>query len=355
MTENQLVIADRQIGEGSPCLIIAEAGINHNGDIRNAIMLVRKASECRADIVKFQTFSASTLMSRAISWPKIASITGDDEDLYSFADRVALSPEDHYILQNECKEMNIHFLSTACTPEEVDFLEEIGVSAYKIASGDLDNIPLLKHVAGKQLPILLSTGMSTLAEVDRALDAIYGAGGNDIVLMHCVSLYPLESQYANLRAIDTMRVAFNLPVGFSDHSIGNTIAVAAVARGACVIEKHFTLDRAMVGPDHSCSIDPAHLVELIHAIRDVEKALGTGRKTPMKPELESKSAMRRSIVGKQRIPAGIIVTQEMLSFKRPGTGISPADLKLVIGRCAKRDIKVDELLSLEKHFYSHDT
>ncbi|TRZ51509.1 MAG: N-acetylneuraminate synthase, partial [Dehalococcoidia bacterium] len=241
-------------------------------------------------------------------------------------------------------EKGVLFLSSPFDKGSVDLLSELGVSAFKIPSGEITNFPLLRYIARKGKPIILSTGMATQEEVGEALEIIKQEGIDDIILLHCVSSYPAKIEDMNLKAMDTLRNAFKLPVGLSDHSIGVTIPIAAAALGACVIEKHFTLDKNLPGPDHRASVEPDELKQMITAIRDVERAMGNGIKKPTKVEEENKKVVRRSIVAGVDIPQGTIITEDMLAIKRPGTGLEPKYLGEVIGRTAKETIKQDELI-----------
>ena len=236
------------------------------------------------------------------------------------------------------------FSSTPTSFEDIDFLDEIEVPFYKIASMDLDNPFLLSYVAETKKPIILSTGMGTLAETEKALSIISRAGNDNVIILHCTSQYPTPPENANLLAIETLANAFGHPVGFSDHTKGNIISQAAVARGACLIEKHFTLDRTMPGPDQTLSGEPAEFKDLVNSIRCIEAALGSGIKEPTEAEMDMRNGMRRSIVTNDAIASGTVITLEMLDFKRPGTGISPAEVDWVVGRVAKEDIAADSII-----------
>jgi len=337
-------IADKLIGEEQPCFIIAEAGINHNGDVELAKKLIDAAKDAGADAVKFQTFTTEGLLSKNIVVPKHVE---SRESLFETIRKLELSEEEHYELSNYCNQKGIIFMSTPMDNHSVDLLDNIGVPVFKVASCDLDNLPLLKHIAKKARTIILSTGMGTIGEVGEAVEVIKSNGNNDILLLHCVSAYPPRVEEVNLRAINTLRDAFKLPVGYSDHTIGITIPLAAVAMGAKVIEKHFTLDKKMEGPDHAVSADPVDLENLVLGIREIEKSFGTGVKAPSKDEIVMKKAFRKSIVADVNIKKGVTITLEMLSIKRPGTGISPKYFDFIVGRTVKRDITKDELLSFK--------
>jgi sialic acid synthase SpsE len=258
--------------------------------------------------------------------------------------RLELSADAHRELQAYCHERGIIFLSTPFDEEAVDLLDELGVAAFKISSGDLTNSPLLEHVASKGKPVILSTGMSELSELIEAVSVLNTSGCENPVLLHCVSNYPADPAEVNLRAMQTMRSAFDVPVGFSDHTQGIDVALAAVALGACVIEKHFTLDRTMPGPDHRASLEPTGLRELVRSIRRVETALGNGRKVPTASELETAKVARRSLVEARDIPAGATLERDMVMMRRPGTGMSPAMLNTLLDRRTVRPIAAGTIL-----------
>src|SRR5215208_4566960 len=318
-------VDNKLIGPGQPVFVIAEAGVNHNGDLKMARALIDVAVDSGADAVKFQTFQADRLVTPEA--PKAAyqaANTGDTESQFEMLRRLELSPEAHRELQSYCEERGIIFLSTPFDEEAVDLLDELGVPAFKISSGDLTNSPLLEHVARKGKPVILSTGMSELSELIEAVSVLNTAGCETPILLHCVSNYPADPAEVNLRAMQTMRSAFDVPVGFSDHTQGIDVALAAVALGACVIEKHFTLDRTLQGPDHLASLEPTELRELVRSTRRVEKALGSGRKVPTASEMETAKVARRSLVAARDIAAGATLEREMVVMRRPGTGMSPA-------------------------------
>jgi len=339
-------IANRLIGEGEPCFIVAEAGVNHNGDVSLAKKLIDVAKEAGADAVKFQTFQAEGLVTkRAEKAPYQKETTGTRESQFEMLKSLELSQRDFRGLFVYSRKKGIIFLATPFDSESVDFLEGLGVPAFKVGSGEITNFPLLKHIARKRKPIILSTGMSTLGEIEEAVEAIIGEGVEEIILLHCVSSYPAKAEDMNLKAMETLRDKFKLPVGLSDHSLGISIAIAAVALEACVIEKHFTLDKSLRGPDHQASLEPEELKQMVTAIRNVEKAMGNGVKRPAKDEEENKKVGRRSIVARVDIPRGIIISEDMLDIKRPGTGLEPKYLGEIIGRVAKVTIKRDELVT----------
>jgi N-acetylneuraminate synthase len=325
--------------------IIAEVGVNHKGDIKLAKKLINVAKDAGADAVKFQTFKAKDVVTQNAEKAKYQKETTGEGSQYDMIKKLELTEEDFRELADYAKEKDILFLSSPFDKESVDLLYELDVSVFKVGSGEITNFPLLKHMAKKEKPIILSTGMATLGEVEEALNVIRNEGVEEVILLHCVSDYPARMKDVNLRAMETLKQAFKIPVGFSDHTLGITASIAAVALGACVIEKHFTLDRNLLGPDHKASLNPEELKEMVRAIRNVEKALGEGIKRPTKEEEEVKKVARRSIVAKIDIPEGAIITEDELDVKRPGTGIEPKYLNSVIGKRAKENIKKDDIIS----------
>ncbi|RJP24841.1 MAG: N-acetylneuraminate synthase [Deltaproteobacteria bacterium] len=316
-----------------PCFVIAEAGVNHNGSRDLAMKLIDAAAAAGADAVKFQTFMADRLVAKDA--PKAgyqARATGSDETQYEMLKRLELTEDDHRALIAHCGKRDVLFLSTPFDEGSCDFLESLGIPAFKIPSGELTNLPFLAHVAGKGRPVVLSTGMATLREVDEAVAVFAGSGNDRLALLQCVSEYPADPKEANLRAMASMRAAFGFPVGFSDHTPGIAVAVAAAALGACVLEKHFTLDRAMPGPDHRASIEPKELAEMVRGIRIAESALGDGEKRPAAGEGAVASMARKSLVAACDIPAGTLLGPEHIAAMRPGTGISPALRERLLGR-----------------------
>ena len=340
-------IEDKLIGEEEPCFIIAEAGVNHNGSVELAKKLIDAAKDAGADAVKFQTFKTENVVVKDAQKAEYQKETTGEGSQYEMIKKLELAEEDFRELADYAKEKDIMFLSSPFDKESVDLLHELDVPAFKVGSGEITNLPLLRYIAKKGKPIILSTGMSTLGEIEEALDVIRSEGVEDIILLHCVSNYPARIEDVNLRAMGTLKQAFKLPVGFSDHTLGITAPIAAVALGACVIEKHFTLDRNLPGPDHKASLEPDELKEMVKDIREVEKALGNGIKKPTKEEEEVKKVARKSIVAKVDISKGAIITEEMLDVKRPGTGIEPKYLKFIIGRKTKEDIKKDDVIRFE--------
>lgn len=337
-----------RIGVTCPAFIIAEAGVNHNGRLPLAKKLVLEAMRAGADCVKFQTFKAERVVT--LKAPKAAyqlRTTSVKESQFDMLKKLELSDRDHEQLIRFCRKNGIIFLSTPYSTEDADFLDRLGAPAFKIASGQIIELPFLRHVAKKGKPILLSTGMSTIAEIDAAVRTIKAAGNNKIVLLQCTTNYPSRIEDANLAAMATMRRRYSLNVGYSDHTESIAPSIAAVALGACVIEKHFTLDKKMPGPDHSSSAEPRELASLVRAVREVERAVGTGIKAPSKSEEKNIRGMRRSIVAKELLPKGTIIRPELLCFKRPATGLSPALADKLKGKRTRRDIPKDAFLSFK--------
>ena len=345
----QIRIGNRLIGEGEPCFIIAEAGVNHNGDINLAKKLIDVAKEAGADAVKFQTFKAEELVTRSAEKAGYQKeTTPSDESQYDMIKKLELPEKDFRELFTHARSKDIVFLSTPYDKQSVDLLARLGVPAIKVSSADITNHPLLSRVAAKKLPIILSTGMSTLGEVEEAVGEIVNSGNEQIILLHCNFNYPARVKDINLRAMNTLRQAFNLPVGYSDHTMGIEVSLAAVALGAVVIEKHFTLDRNLPGPDHRASLEPGELREMVVKIRNVEQALGSPVKQPFGEEVQNREICRRSLVARVDIPQGSIITEEMIDAKRPGTGISPKYIAALVGRKAVSTIKKDDLITWDK-------
>ena len=341
-------LGGRLVGPSQPCLIIAEAGVNHNGSLELACQLVDAAARAGADAVKFQTFRAEAVVTpQAPKAQYQLANTGGTESQFAMLKRLELLPEHHRTLLERCRRRGILFLSTPFDRASADLLEDLDLPAFKIPSGEITNRPLLEHIAAKGRPVILSTGMSSLEEVARAVDILRAGGSPEIVLLHCVSNYPADPRDVNLRAMATMARAFGLPVGYSDHTLGVEAALAAVALGASVIEKHFTLDRGLPGPDHPASAEPAELAALVRGARVVEAALGHGRKEPAASEANTREVARRSLVAAVDIPAGAALGPEMVALRRPGSGLAPERLGEVLGRRARRGIAAGELLALE--------
>lgn len=344
----RIKIDTTEIGPGNPCYIIAEAGVNHNGKMSLAKKLIGAAKKAGANAIKFQTYSTERLVtphSEKAAYQRAGH--SDRESQYQMLKRLELSDDDFQSLSDYAEKNNITFLSSPFDEESADFLETLDVPAYKVGSGELTNIPLLQHIAHKNRPMILSTGMATIGEVETALHAIQKTGLQDIVLLHCISGYPSAIGTQNLLAIQTLEHTFHVPVGFSDHTEGVMAAIIAVSLGAVVIEKHLTLDKKMDGPDHKASLEPDEFADLVHAVRITESALGDGIKRPSPIEEDVTKTARKSIVAVKKIPRGTTITGSMVCIKRPGTGIPPALLDSVIGMKARRAIKKDQVLSWE--------
>jgi N,N'-diacetyllegionaminate synthase len=325
--------------------VIAEAGVNHNGSADLALQLVKAAKDCGADAVKFQTFRADRIASKSTMKAQYQERqTGKTESHFEMLQRLELSAEAHQQLIERCRQINIDFLSSPFDEGSVDLLDALGVAQFKVPSGEITNLPLLQYIAEKGRPVILSTGMATLGEVEEAVSALQGAKTVPITLLHCVTEYPAPVGEINLRAMQTLQSAFRLPVGYSDHTEGIEIAVAAVALGAQVIEKHFTLDRSLPGPDHAASLEPAALKQMVAAIRNVESALGDGIKGPAPCEMPNIQVARKSVIATRDLPAGHQLRAEDLAIKRPGNGIAPKFLKLLSGHTLRRGVNEDEII-----------
>jgi N,N'-diacetyllegionaminate synthase len=330
-------------------LVIAEAGVNHNGDMELAKRLVDVAAVAGANLVKFQTFKATTLVTRAA--PKADyqhQTTGQAESQQNMLHRLELSPAMHKELIAYCQTRGIGFFSTAFDIDSLSFLVSLGAERFKIPSGEITNLPYLSQVGGFGKPVILSTGMATLGEIEAAIAVLESAGTPraQITVLHCNTEYPTPMQDVNLRAMTTIRDAFGVAVGYSDHTLGTEVPIAAVALGATVIEKHLTLDRTLPGPDHRASLEPEEFAAMVRAIRNIEQALGDGIKRPSPSEIKNRPIARKSLVAAMPIQAGEVFTPENVTAKRPGTGISPMAWDEVMGRVAGRDFAADELIVL---------
>jgi len=337
-----VALGDRLVGPGAPVFVIAEAGVNHNGDPELAERLVDAAADAGADAVKFQTFSADQVV--ASSAPKAEyqrERTPDGESQLEMLRALELGADTWARLVERCRERSLAFLSTPFDGPSVELLVELGVPALKIASPDLTNDLLLEQAAATGLPLLLSTGMATGDEVEAALRCV---AGSPVVLLHCVSAYPAPVAEANVRAIPALAQRFGVPVGFSDHTLGAEAALAAVALGACAVEKHVTLDRTLPGPDHAASLSPDELAALVRSIRSVEQALGDGEKRPAPSEQPNIAVVRRSLAAARDLDSGTTLERAMLTALRPGTGIAPGRVAEVVGRTLVRDVQRGELL-----------
>jgi sialic acid synthase SpsE len=338
--ERRITIGQREVGDGRPCFIIAEAGINHNGDVKLAAELVDAAAAAGADAIKFQTHFPEHEMLRGGA---TAAYVG--ESLFDLLMRTALSREDHFTLRDRAQTKGILFLSTPFSREAADFLETLGVPAFKTGSGELTHLPMQQHIARKGKPMIISTGMSTPVEIDRTVQTVR-AEGTPFALMHCTSTYPTPYEHVQLGCIGWLRSLYGVPVGFSDHTLGSYVAFAAVAGGANLFEKHFTMSRSLPGPDQQGSMEPAELKELVRGIRAIEKA-GGAAKTIQPGEQEVRDMAHHSVVSIRPIAAGATIGAGDVWAKRPGTGIPARQLGDVIGRVARRAIPADELIRWE--------
>ena len=344
----QIDISGRLIGDDSPCFIIAEAGVNHNGDLDLAKRLVEAAYDGGADAVKFQTFTASTLaIEDAPKADYQFETTSSTETQFQMLKRLELTESMHAELMAYSNEIGILFMSSPFDESSSDLLSELGVEVFKIPSGEITNLPLLDHVARKHKPMIVSTGMSYLSEVETAVRTIESVGNERIILLHCVSNYPADPSDINLAAMNTLREAFNTIVGYSDHTQGIQITLASVALGAKVIEKHITMDRNLPGPAHRSSLEPAEFGHMVNSIRSVEKALGDGRKEPAASEMSTASVARKSLMSAKNLSMGSVMTANMMVTRRPGTGLSPSLMGLIVGRKVKTDIAAHTILTLE--------
>lgn len=330
-------------------LVIAEAGVNHNGDLQLAKDLVDAAADAGADLVKFQTFKADSLLTG--SAPKAdyqVRNAGSDESQYQMIKRLELSESMHEELIAYCSEKGIGFLSTGFDISSIDYLHGLGITIFKVPSGEITNLPYLRHIGSLNGRVLISTGMSCLGEIEQALNAVEMSGTprDNITVLHCTTEYPTPMEDVNLRAMVNIGKAFGVSVGYSDHTPGIEVPIAAVALGATVIEKHFTLDRNLPGPDHQASLEPDELKAMVQGIRNIETAMGDGIKRPSPAEIKNKPIARKSLVAARPIQFGERFSEDNLVTKRPGTGISPMRWDEVIGRKAPRDFSEDELIEL---------
>jgi N-acetylneuraminate synthase len=344
----RISIAGRPIGGGAPCFVIAEAGVNHNGEAALAHALIDRAAAAKADAVKFQTFKADRLA--LASAPKAAyqkrNEPGDESQL-AMLRRLELPDDVVGELASHCREKGILFLSSPFDEESADFLDGLGMAAFKVPSGELTNAPFLRHLASKGKPLIVSTGMADLAEVEAAVGTVRAAGAPPLALLHCVSAYPADPADCNLRAMGALERAFGVPVGWSDHTTGIDVAIAAVALGAAIIEKHFTTDRTLPGPDHAASLESGELAALMTAVRRVESALGSGVKRPAASEADTAGVARKSLVATRDLAAGTVISATDLTARRPGTGLPPSRQGELLGRRLKVNVTVGDLLTPE--------
>lgn len=334
--------------EYGECLIIAEAGVNHNGNVELAYKLCDAAKEAGADVVKFQTWKTEQLITKGVAQADYQiENTGKNRSQYEMLKELELSWEEFRKIKAYCDSIGIIFASTADEADSLDFLVSIGIPFIKIGSGEIGNVPFLRKAGSKHLPIILSTGMSTLADIDLSLRALYDGGAEEVTLLHCTTSYPCAYENVNLNAMQTIRDAFKLPVGYSDHTLGNTVAIAAVAMGARVIEKHFTLDKNMEGPDHKASSTPEEFRRLVDEIRNIESALGDGRKLPTQVEREISKVVLKRIVAKHPMKAGHVIEQEDITVKRNDKGLPAKYWDVVIGKKACKDYMSDDAIMWE--------
>lgn len=333
----------------APVVIIAEAGVNHNGSIEIAKQLIDAAAAAKVDFVKFQTFKAEKIASTHAQKAKYqVANTNSDGTQVAMLKQLELSEAEHDLLIDYCKKKNIQFLSTAFDLDSIDLLKRKHISLGKIPSGEITNLPYLRKMAVSFSQLIMSTGMSDLNEVQQALDVILATGfkRENITLLHCNTEYPTPFEDVNLRAMHTLGKKFDIKIGYSDHTLGIEVPIAAVAMGAMVIEKHFTLDRNMIGPDHKASLEPNELADMVACIRNIEKALGSNDKNPSASESKNRDVARKSIVALCEIKAGELFSENNLTVKRPGNGVSPMLWDIVIGTIAKRDFAIDELIEI---------
>ena len=332
-------------------IIIAEAGVNHNGSLEMAKQLVDKAVEAGVDYIKFQTFKASKLVTKSAKQAEYQqkNIGKEGDSQYQMLKKLELSPEDYEVLIAYCKERGIKFFSTAFDFDSIDYLHSLNLGLWKVPSGEVTNYPFLKRIAAYNEKTILSTGMCDMQDVRNAVEALYknGLSKENLILLHCNTEYPTPFEDVNLKAMDALRKEFGVEVGYSDHTKGIEVPIAAVALGATVIEKHFTLDRTLPGPDHKASLEPDELKAMMSAIRNIEKAVGgDGTKHVSESERKNIAIARKSIVAACDIKAGETFTEENLTVKRPGSGISPMRWEEVLGQKAKKDFNEDELIEL---------
>lgn len=327
--------------------IIAEAGVNHNGSIENALKMVDIAKQAGADAIKFQTFKAKQLVTKHAEKARYQSqYHRNEETQYEMLSKLELDLAAHKLLMESCIKNNIIFMSTPFDLDSIEMLHELGMNIFKVPSGEITNLPYLQKIGELNKKIILSTGMSTIQDIKNALDTLITSGTlkEKICILHANSAYPTPMKDVNLKAMNTINDEFNIEVGYSDHTLGIEVDIAAVALGAVVIEKHFTLDRSMIGPDHKASLEPNELREMVRCIRNVELALGCSVKEPSESEMENMTASRRSIVALRDIEEGEVFTEDNITVKRPGTGLSPMKWYEVLGSKAQRNYEADEII-----------
>jgi N,N'-diacetyllegionaminate synthase len=342
-------LGDVEVGSDRPPYIIAEVGSNHNGDMDLCRRLIDAAAAAGAHAVKFQSWSDSSLIAEE-EYAQNTEYSDKKKHFGTLREMVTayqLTADQHREAHAHCQARGITFCSTPFSPSEVDLLDSLDVPFFKIASMDIVNLPLLRYAARKQRPLIISTGMATMAEIEQAVDAVRAEGNEQFVLLHCISIYPPEYETIHLRNMDTLRDAFDVPVGFSDHSLGTSIPLVAIALGACVIEKHFTLDQNMEGWDHAISANPEQMRTIVEEGRNVFSALGSRRRVVIPAEIEKRKKFRRSLVARRQLERGHMLTEADLDAKRPGTGIAPQEISYVIGRRLASDVIADQVLRWE--------
>lgn len=334
-------LGDKSIGNRYDCFIIAEAGVNHNGSFNTAKKLIDAAKEVGADAVKFQTFKTDSIVTKGAPKAEYQKVSDNKSSQYEMIRKLELSADEFIELSDYSESKGIIFLSSPFDGKSVELLDRIGISAFKLGSGEITNLPLIKKVVNKGKPIILSTGMASLCEIEEALKIIKKKSIN-VILMYCVTNYPASASEIDLNIMKTLLNTFKVPVGFSDHTMGTEFSIAAVSLGACVIEKHFTLDRNLEGPDHKASLEPEEFKIMVNSIRNVEKGMGRGIKKLTKDELSIKKIARKSIMAGRDIEKGETLKEDMLTIKRPETGIYPKYIDIIIGKEVKKSIKKDE-------------
>jgi N,N'-diacetyllegionaminate synthase len=340
----RIQIGKKTIGDSSPCFIIAEAGVNHNGQLKLAKKLVDAAVHAGADAVKFQIFKPEAVVTTHADLAEYAKKNiGTNISQLDLLKQVSLSYNDFKVLKEYCDKKHILFLATPHSFDAIDFLDDL-VPVFKFGSGDLTNTPALQHAAKKHKPMILGTGMATMKEVKEAIRSIASIGNEHIIALHCTTNYPCPFEEVNLRAMQTMKKELPCLVGYSDHTLGVTVPVMSVALGAVVLEKHLTLDKNLPGPDHKASLESYEFKQMVTEIRNAEKAMGRPTKEPTASERKIINKVRKSIVANQDIKKGVRITEPLIAFKRPGTGIPPVQFKKIMGKKATRDIKKDELI-----------
>ena len=343
----KIKIGSKYVGDNCPCYIVAEIGLNHNGELEIAKKLIEEAVKAGADAVKFQKRSINKLLikewiNKPYSGPNAFGNTYGEHRR-----NLELSDDDWYKLAEYSEKMGVDFLASAWDIDSADFLEKLDVPAYKIASADVTNLPIIEHIAKKKKPVLLSTGMSTLEEIDEAVETVEKYT-NGLIILHCISAYPFDDQYANLNVIKTLKERYMYPIGYSGHEkSGHVITLGAVALGACLVERHFTLDRTMRGPDHAASLEPYGLASLVESIRKMEEAFGSGKKDILDIEVPVREKLAKSIVATKDIKKGQIIKKDDLTVKSPGIGVKPKYIEKLIGKRARQDIPEDTILPKE--------